>query len=715
MRKKNKIVLFIFSFLIIMILASCTGSKGDTGSQGLQGVQGEKGEDGKGIVSISKTSTEGFTDIYLILYTDGTTSFFTVTNGEQGIQGIQGNPGDDGHTPVITIGANGNWFIDGADTTKPAQGLQGETGNGISNIEKTGSDDLTDTYTITFTNGNTTTFTVDNGSNGKSAYEIYLEYYPDYEGTEEEWLEEIIIRNTGCEVTFKNDGTIIDTKSVLEGNKVSKPENPTKEGYTFDGWYYQGEKWSFIGYIVTEDITLEAKWNINSYDLSLNKNIDEAGTISESGSFNYDETVTITATTNPGYTFEGWYEGTSLVTTDPSYTFDMPANNLSYTAKWSINQYTVTLDNQADGVTISGLISGNNYDFGTQINLTVTNNSYLSLEWAVNGNVVYHGSQYSFTVPDYDVNIVVTGTTYIRNEDKIYFGKYPQTRVIDDSLIQELNSIAGTTPTSTNLYNWTDYNYYISSYEESYMYYQDIDLDNDGLYDYRGVYFSKYRPYYTYYDSTTNYSLQDNNGYLINEIYWFSYDPIEWIILNEEDGKALIIANLLLDSQDFYPTQDTSTFSHNGGVGYVNNYELSNIRKFLNDDFYNSAFKGLNEEIIKETIVDNSVESTGKTSNNYVCNNTNDKIFLLSYSEVITYQEIFDSIETEGTDYAKCQGLEYYNFSATSGGVYWWTRSPSSNNANLSYRINVDSGYNYMNANAYYNGIGVRPACWINF
>ena len=66
------------------------------------------GKDGVGIVSIEKTGTKDNVDTYTINYSDGTTSTFIVTNGV------------DGHTPVITIGDNGNWFIDGVDTGKVA-------------------------------------------------------------------------------------------------------------------------------------------------------------------------------------------------------------------------------------------------------------------------------------------------------------------------------------------------------------------------------------------------------------------------------------------------------------------------------------------------------------------------------------------------------------------------------------------------------------------
>ncbi len=78
-----------------------------------------------GIVSISKTGSKGLVDTYTIVYSDSSTSTFTVTNGEDGIQGIQGPKGvkgEDGHTPVITI-QNGYWYIDGVNTKQLATGL----------------------------------------------------------------------------------------------------------------------------------------------------------------------------------------------------------------------------------------------------------------------------------------------------------------------------------------------------------------------------------------------------------------------------------------------------------------------------------------------------------------------------------------------------------------------------------------------------------------
>ena len=64
-----------------------------------------------------------------------------------------------------------------------------------------------------------------------------------------------------CQVSFNtHGGTRISSVGVEKGEKVGKPRTPYKAGYEFDGWVIEDEKWSFVGYIVTEDMTLEASW-----------------------------------------------------------------------------------------------------------------------------------------------------------------------------------------------------------------------------------------------------------------------------------------------------------------------------------------------------------------------------------------------------------------------------------------------------------------------
>lgn len=511
-----------------------------------------------------------------------------------------------------------------------------------------------------------------------------------------------------------NGGSNVNSQMAIVGQLIPKPTDPERKGHTFNGWYNGEELWDFDKNKLEAEgnFTLKAKWTVNSYTLTLSKNIEEAGTIQGGGTIEYNSYATVSAKTNEGYTFNGWFEGDELAIWYDKLTFLMPARDLNYTARWSLNKYTITLDNEAEGVTITGVNSGSEYDYKSEITLTASNiPSGYTLIWSRSDGVIEFGDTYTFNVPLYDVTITATARPFVKEGNKIYFGTYPQTLVTDNTLINGLNTLAGTKPTSTDKYNWTDYNYYIEGNVASYMFYQDIDYDDDGTYDYRGVYFTQYRPAWISDPSTEDNSYQDNNGYTTNTIYWFSYDPIEWDILTVSSGKALLLANLILDSQDYYSSNSNSSISHNGGTGYVNNYELSNIRKWLNNDFYNTAFNDLQKAVIVETTVDNSAASTEETASKYACNNTLDKMFLLSYSDLTNSSYGLDSNnarQTKGTDYAKAQGLQAYV--SYYGNSCWWLRSPH-DTVNGAFCI-------------YYNGVfegniifitqrGVRPAFWI--
>ena len=278
------------------------GADGAQGQQGIQGIQGEKGEDGhtpvitiqngrwyidgidsgksaegvkgetgNGISSIEKTKTEGLVDTYTITFTNGDKTTFTVTNGadgaqgQQGIQGIQGEKGADGHTPVITI-QNGKWYIDGVDTGVIAEGIKGETGNGISSIVKTKTEGLVDTYTITFTNGNTTSFTVTNGAQGEPGVGIANAYI-----NSDVHLILVLTNGTTIDagyvgvnvtptpttytVTFVDyNGTVLKTETVESGKDATAPADPIRAGYTFIGW-----SGSYTN--VTSNLTIIAQYN----------------------------------------------------------------------------------------------------------------------------------------------------------------------------------------------------------------------------------------------------------------------------------------------------------------------------------------------------------------------------------------------------------------------------------------------------------------------
>lgn len=255
-----------------------------------------------------------------------------------------------------------------------------------------------------------------------------------------------------------------------------------------------------------------------------------------------------------------------------------------------------------------------------------------------------------------------TSKHYVLSEDgkTLTFGSYPQSEVTDNALISNLNAeIQNKLPSSDDLNSWTDYGYYIQGKVQSYMWYIDVEYKSD---KYRGVYFTEYRPENAGYGTGNSNSKQDENGYTTGKVYWFKFDPITWRILTQENGKAFVAANFILDSREF------------DALG-SNNYAASGIRKWLNDAFLKTALANL-EDYVVVTNVDNSADSTGVADNGNICENTNDKVFLLSYAEVLN-EDLgfdFDTRKHQSTDYAKIQGVN----KNSSGYGYWLLRSPSS-------------------------------------
>ena len=103
------------------------------------------------------------------------------------------------------------------------------------------------------------------GDDGLSAYEIYKKYYPEYTGTEKQWISDFISGKFETEILHTvsfdaGNGTSIPNQIIMDGRKATMPATPVKDGYEFVGWFLGNEEWSFIGYAVTDDITLVAKW-----------------------------------------------------------------------------------------------------------------------------------------------------------------------------------------------------------------------------------------------------------------------------------------------------------------------------------------------------------------------------------------------------------------------------------------------------------------------
>ena len=378
--------------------------------------------------------------------------------------------------------------------------------------------------------------------------------------------------------------------------------------------------------------------------------------------------------------------------------------NLTLEAVYEKNEYKLSI---ADNViySITGLDKESTYKFEDNISLFIKNVPINEkLIWKLNGKVIGFGSMVNFDMPSKDSLITVESSNneYYIFDQEIYFGLYPQSKITDNSLIVELNDLAGALPTSTNLYKWTDYSYYAKGSITSYMYYQDIDYNGDGTNDFRGVYFCNYRPYSILDESNYNNSYQYSNGYEVNTVYWFRYDPIKWSIISKTDDRAFIMSELILDSQEFYPSSFSSSFNHNGGTGYANNYELSKIRKWLNDTFFNTSFNDTSKGVIETTTVSNDYSTSESSTKKYLCGTTYDKVFLLSYNEAKPYK--YDNVYA--TEYANVQGL--YNSK-----IRYWLRSPGFDLSTKSgsTKVFTTTKSNILYDYVYYISLGVRPAC----
>ena len=146
------------------------------------------------------------------------------------------------------------------------------------------------------------------------------------------------------------------------GTNITAPANPTRKGYTFKGWDKEIPET-----MPAENITVKAQWEINQYTIAFDTN---GG--SEIAPITQDYGTEITAPDNPtreGYTFIGW---------DRDIPEIMPAENITVTAQWEINRYTITFDT-AGGSEIASITQ----DYGTNITAPAdpTREGYTFIGW----------------------------------------------------------------------------------------------------------------------------------------------------------------------------------------------------------------------------------------------------------------------------------------------------------------------------------------------
>ncbi|EKB5972887.1 InlB B-repeat-containing protein [Listeria monocytogenes] len=150
--------------------------------------------------------------------------------------------------------------------------------------------------------------------------------------------------------TFDKEG-ITTTQTANYDSLLTEPAAPTKDGYTFDGWYDAetgGTKWNFAtNKMPAKNVTLYARFTVKSYTATFDKD----GTTTTQ-TVNYDSLIQEpTALTKDGYTFTGWYDAETGGNKWDFAANKMPAKNVTLYARFSTNAYTATFDKEGTTTT----------------------------------------------------------------------------------------------------------------------------------------------------------------------------------------------------------------------------------------------------------------------------------------------------------------------------------------------------------------------------
>ncbi len=188
--------------------------------------------------------------------------------------------------------------------------------------------------------------------------------------------------------------------------------------------------------------------------------------------------------------------------------------------------------------------------------------------------------------------------------------------------------------------------------------------------------------------------------------------PIEWLILERDGLNALVVSKYGLDAQPYNISCTDVT------------WEKCTLRTWLNDTFYNKAFSADEQAAILTTNVDNSKSQCYSGWNTSGGNNTQDKVFLLSYAEANKYFGVeywqnngaTDKVKSRvaPTAYAIAQGAGKTSSYKTVDGIdagWWWLRSPGPYPDRAAYVL-TDGSLHYSGVRG--DSGSVRPALWVN-
>ena len=172
-------------------------------------------------------------------------------------------------------------------------------------------------------------------------------------------------------------------------------------------------------------------------------------------------------------------------------------------------------------------------------------------------------------------------------------------------------------------------------------------------------------------------------------------EDIEWLVLDMQDGKALLISKYALSCKPY----------NKGGKDAT--WENSSLREWLNNNFVNAAFTDAEKAVISTVTVSADENLAYDTS---VGNATQDRVFLLSITEANKYFDSDNARMCEATNFAIRSGL---TGAFNNGNCVWWLRSPG-RTPNRAAEVDVNGNVNEPGYYIEEGRIGVRPALWID-
>lgn len=200
-------------------------------------------------------------------------------------------------------------------------------------------------------------------------------------------------------IHFISDGIMLVEHELSFDDPIESPQEPTKEGFTFMGWYLDQFFTTLFIFdtMPSHDVTLYAKWTINTYSLQFDTQSENS---LDTILIDYDDDIpSLPMPSKGGFTFEGWYLDISY--SQSMNIIKMPSHNVTLYAKWTINSYTITF-NTNGGSVIETIID----DYQSLFDIPITEKTGYTFEgWYIDIEMLNPYDVEVYTIPPYDLTL----------------------------------------------------------------------------------------------------------------------------------------------------------------------------------------------------------------------------------------------------------------------------------------------------------------------